>query len=225
MEPTQVKVAELAKALASAQKEMKNPPLTKEAVVKYQNKERTQWFEKRYKYTDLATIMDLVRPILAKHGLSVSHVTGIHDGHFGLTTYLLHSSGESILSFYPLNQTDKAQEMGSQITYARRYTTTALLGIASEEDDDGELASQGKNEPKAKTEAKVESFNFNKQDAMGYKVKFGTKHRDQTLAEIGPIKLAEYVTYIESGLAKDKRQPNKDVAEFLAASKAFFSEQ
>ncbi|KKK84204.1 hypothetical protein LCGC14_2785690, partial [marine sediment metagenome] len=85
--------------------------------------------------------------------------------HFVLQTLLLHTSGESFESIYPLNPRDPKdpQQMGSVITYARRYTACGMLGIATE-DDDGAKASKGRNgskkadkAPEAKEEVGKES--------------------------------------------------------------------
>ena len=61
-------------------------------------------------------------------------------GHIGLETRLIHAeSGQwiSSVAIIPLPKNDP-QGMGSAITYARRYALTAMLGIITEEDDDGE---------------------------------------------------------------------------------------
>lgn len=63
-------------------------------------------------------------------------------GHIGLLTKLTHAESgqwQSSLAVVPLPKADP-QGMGSAITYARRYALTAMLGIITEEDDDGEAA-------------------------------------------------------------------------------------
>lgn len=116
----------IAPALAKAQAEMSNPPKTKTANVgKY-----------KYRYADLAEIIDHVRATLGKHGLAVTQIV---DGAM-LRTLLMHESGQTLESRYDLPAQAAAQEMGSAITYARRYSLCAILGIAAEEDDDGEKA-------------------------------------------------------------------------------------
>jgi hypothetical protein len=54
---------------------------------------------------------------------------------------LLHSSGEWIMQEGIVLKMDKqtAQGAGSAITYGRRYMLSAMLGIASEDDDDGNI--------------------------------------------------------------------------------------
>jgi hypothetical protein len=93
-----------------------------------------------YKYADLAQILEAVRPLLSKHGLSVVQMPGKSDSGVTVTTMLLHSSGQWVQSEtqLPMDTAAKmsaAQAAGSVITYARRYALAAALGIAQEDDD------------------------------------------------------------------------------------------
>lgn len=94
-------------------------------------------------YADLASVWDACRDALSKHELAVTQVPDLHDGTIVLRTILMHSSGESISGVYPIMVGEKAtaQQIGSAITYARRYALAAMIGIAPE-DDDGNAASQ-----------------------------------------------------------------------------------
>jgi len=93
-----------------------------------------------YDYADLAATIEAVRPALSKHGLSyVQPVCSDADGSV-LVTRLMHASGQYIEGTYRLDSYDKPQDMGSALTYARRYSLTSMLGIAAEEDDDGRAA-------------------------------------------------------------------------------------
>ena len=97
-----------------------------------------------YKYADLSDIASAIHPLLGAAGLAfVARPTLDADGRFGLAYALHHSSGESVDGFYPLPDPTKAkpQEIGSAITYARRYCLTSVTGIAADEDDDGQTAS------------------------------------------------------------------------------------
>lgn len=103
------------------------------------------------KYATLDSLIDAVSPALAKHGLSFSQlITRIDDNVDGLTTMLLHSSGQWFSSTAAIvvesnGRIIGAQAQGSAITYARRYGLAAALGIAPDEDDDGAAASGGNN--------------------------------------------------------------------------------
>jgi hypothetical protein len=92
------------------------------------------------KYADLASVLDAVRKPLADNGLSITQTTEIRQGAFVLVTTLWHSSGQWLSSEYPLPIAAKPQELGSALTYARRYSLSAIACIAADEDDDAEGA-------------------------------------------------------------------------------------
>jgi hypothetical protein len=94
------------------------------------------------KFATLDSILDATRPVLAKHGLALSQEPVFEDGMAGVVTRLIHTSGESRESKLLLPMRDQsAQGAGSAITYARRYAAASVLGIASEDDEDGQVAS------------------------------------------------------------------------------------
>lgn len=94
-----------------------------------------------YKYADIADVVKLTRPALAKHGLVA--LTPVHDHGTGLacTVRLVHTSGETMeLGPFPFPHGKDAQATGSMVTYHRRYALVAALGMATGEDDDGAAA-------------------------------------------------------------------------------------
>jgi hypothetical protein len=107
----------------------------------------------RSKYATLASVWDAAREPLTSNGLSVVQVPEASEpGTCTLTTVLLHTSGEwlsSTMSVPVLPQVvvkgqDPAQTpqgYGSALTYARRYALAAMVGIAPDDDDDGNGAS------------------------------------------------------------------------------------
>jgi ERF superfamily len=96
-----------------------------------------------YKYADLADVLAAVRPVLASHKLAVLQPTYMTGNNLILATRLMHASGEWMESEYPVSQIGaKHQQMGGALTYARRYALCAMLGIAAEEDKDGEAAAE-----------------------------------------------------------------------------------
>ncbi len=94
----------------------------------------------RNKYASLAAVIDAIRKPLADNGLSYMQTQHIRDGGFVLVTTLRHASGQWIASEYPLPMGVKPQELGSALTYARRYSLSAIACIAADEDDDAEGA-------------------------------------------------------------------------------------
>lgn len=119
--------AKIMAALVAAQGDLSNPIKAKKA--------NTGTYS--YTYADLAGVLDHVRPVLAKHSLGLVQDVEVSEGRVGITTTLIHSSGES-LRFGPLAASAPVdmQKLGSAITYARRYALVAALGIAADEDDD-----------------------------------------------------------------------------------------
>lgn len=91
------------------------------------------------KYASLESVITTIKPILTKHGLSFSQLP---DG-AGLKTILLHNSGEILEATMTLVVKEQTpQSQGSSLTYARRYALSAMLGLATDEDDDASEASK-----------------------------------------------------------------------------------
>lgn len=130
---TSEQVDKIFPAFVAFQKDM--PPVPKDSVNPHF----------RNKYASLGAITEATRPVLAKHGLA--YIQGLAlttDGIQVLVTRILHTSGQWIEDAgYALNPTkNDPQGMGSAVTYARRYTLGASLGIITEDDDDGNRASE-----------------------------------------------------------------------------------
>jgi len=117
-------MTDLFTALAAAQGEMKN------AGFDSQNKHFGNT------YASLSAVRDAVVPALSAQGIAVTQTTVLDPFHLVTT---LHKGGESISSQWPLSLA-KPQEMGSQLTYARRYCLLAICGINGDVDDDAEEA-------------------------------------------------------------------------------------
>lgn len=95
------------------------------------------------KYADLADMSKAILPALAKQGLAfVSMPTMDADVGFALQYALIHESGGKLEGLYPLPAGGNEQQKGSAITYARRYCLGAVTGVAADDDDDGNAASQ-----------------------------------------------------------------------------------
>lgn len=95
---------------------------------------------RNYRYASIAAILDGVRPILNKHGILLSQEPSQSDGVVSVTTRL--SLGEQSISSTlsaPMSR-GGFHELGSAITYLRRYGLASMLGVAAEEDEDGHAA-------------------------------------------------------------------------------------
>lgn len=93
-----------------------------------------------YRYADLAAVLDVVRPVLARHGLALTSDVRPVDQRVEITTTLLHASGSASSAGIVFEYGRGPQAMGSAVTYARRYQLLALLGLATDDDDDGAAA-------------------------------------------------------------------------------------
>ena len=125
-------INELAGALAKAQGAMKNAAM---------NRVNPHF---KSKYADLSSVLDAIRAPLSANGLSIVQTMQTGERAITLRTTLLHSSGQFIDTEYPLPLSLKPHEMGSALTYGRRYSVAALICNASDEDDDGAEAMKAK---------------------------------------------------------------------------------
>lgn len=101
-----------------------------------------------YKYLNLATLLKNIKPIFEKHDIAFSQrVTfdGTGDGRQTLgtvETIIFDENEQQTVCEYPFFVTGDPQQVGSAITYARRYSLTTILGIFPDKDDDGGYAKQ-----------------------------------------------------------------------------------
>jgi len=125
-------IGKLAEALAAFQGEM--PEIKLDSTVKVKMKSGGSY---TFSYATLQNIMRKVLPVLSKHGLSI---TQTFDGAC-LETTLMHKSGQRITSTIPVDlKSGSMQEIGSRISYLRRYQISPLLGIVADADDDANIA-------------------------------------------------------------------------------------
>tara|TARA_Y100001938_G_scaffold149909_1_gene238649 strand:+ start:20771 stop:21472 length:702 start_codon:yes stop_codon:yes gene_type:complete len=121
-------INELASALSVAQGELRDP------------EKDTQGYN--YKYADLPSTLQTIRPVFHKNGLSFTQLpSGGDDNFVHITTRLMHTSGQWMESTFSMSiETKKGmsfmQCVGSTLTYARRYALQAVAGIAADEDTD-----------------------------------------------------------------------------------------
>lgn len=95
----------------------------------------------RSKYANLEAVVDASRDVLASNGLAVMQGAGhVLDGKLHLTTRILHQSGQWVESEFamPLAKQDPQATLAA-LTYARRGSLMAILGMPAV-DDDGETA-------------------------------------------------------------------------------------
>lgn len=110
--------------------------------------ETAQAGNRTYKYLNLATILKTIKPVFEKHGLAFSQrVTFDNAGEARqvigtVETIIFDNEEQMVVCSYPFFVTGDPQQVGSAITYARRYSLYAVLGIFPDKDDDGAYAKQ-----------------------------------------------------------------------------------
>ncbi|CAD7359821.1 MULTISPECIES: ERF family protein [Staphylococcus] len=150
-------VVEINKAMVAFRKEVKQPL-----------KDKNNPFFKS-KYVPLENVVEAIDEAATPHGLSYTQwALNDSDGRVGVATMLMHESGEYI-EYDPVfmnAEKNTPQGAGSLISYLKRYSLSAIFGITSDQDDDGNAASgkQSKLEPKASSKTigalKQEVLNF-----------------------------------------------------------------
>lgn len=121
-------ITELARAMLKVQADLQ-PAL----------KDRENTFS-HSRYATLNSVMEACREALISNGIWLAqYPIPVEAGHMGLVTKLTHAESgqwQSSLMVMPLPKADP-QGYGSAMTYSRRYALSALIGIVTEEDDDG----------------------------------------------------------------------------------------
>lgn len=139
-------LTEFSKAFAKTQQEMKQPL-----------KDANNPFFKS-KYVPLENVVEAITESASKNGLSFTQFPSSDEfGNVRVGTLVMHESGEWI-EYDPIKMKpvkNDPQSIGSAITYAKRYALSAIFGITSDQDDDGNEATQTKKQP-AKTKKQDE---------------------------------------------------------------------
>lgn len=140
-------LTEFSKAFAKTQQEMKQPL-----------KDANNPFFKS-KYVPLENVVEAITESASKNGLSFTQFPSNDEfGNVTVGTLVMHNSGEWI-EYDPIKMKpvkNDPQSIGSAITYAKRYALSAIFGITSDQDDDGNEATQTKKQSSTKTKKQDE---------------------------------------------------------------------
>jgi len=148
-------ITKLSMALSKFQSEVKNPP----------NSASNPFFKS--KYAPLDVVINTAKESLGKYGLSYIQIPSGNGESVSCVTILM-CEGEWIESDVLTLKADKvtAQGAGSAITYARRYQLSAMLGLAGEEDDDGNHATGNKTDKKEEKKPTITLIDKNKVESI-----------------------------------------------------------
>lgn len=183
-------IIKLSKSLVETQKELKQP--LKDA--------KNPFFKSEY--VPLENVAEAITQTATKYGLAFSqYATTTESGNVSVGTIVFHESGEYI-EYPPLilkPENTKPQSIGSAITYAKRYALSAIFGITSDKDDDGNGEPQKQpqkrnqkqapqNEPNVheiveKYVQKIEELGVNRADVVEYVC---NKHSVGNMFDIAP---------------------------------------
>jgi hypothetical protein len=167
----------------------------------------------RSKYTTLANGLGVAKEHLSAHGISVYQATRVEGDILMLDTRLA-CKGQWIEAEYPVCRFPaKPQELGSALTYARRYSLFSLVGIAGEEDDDGNAANATPTPAPKRTPAKPD----NKVSA-----ELSAVAKDAAIMAIG---MAQTLEILQSWGVDNKAEMDKMQDGDLAAVRAAFKKR
>src|ERR1700731_4474120 len=131
-------IGAIAAALAKAQVEMANPEKSLLGTIRSPFPREG---DRTFRYAPLSSGLDIVRKSLGRHEIATIQTTAVdtETGLIRLTTVLAHASGEWVSSDWlvcPIREASASQRLGAALTYARRYSLFALVGIAGDDDLD-----------------------------------------------------------------------------------------
>jgi hypothetical protein len=150
---TSEQINEIAAALAKAQGKFPTIEKKKQASVKGIAKASGREYSIAYAYADIADVISAISPILSAEGIAFIQPTVMLDSGMFIATRLMHASGQWIESMYPVcGISGDHQKMGGALTYARRYALCSMVGVAADEDIDG----QGAEKPVPKLSKPIE---------------------------------------------------------------------
>lgn len=167
-------IAELAKAMSVFQSEVIQPL-----------KDKANPFFKS-KYVPLENVVEAITSTAPKHGLSFLQYPINQENKVGVVTILMHSSGEFIETepIFATPAKQDAQATGSVITYLKRYSLSAVFGITSDEDDDGNQATFGSGKPPTQPKAHTNGITAEQMKAIGDKVTAISKNTGMDMAKV-----------------------------------------
>jgi hypothetical protein len=203
-ELTPPKHANINAAIVAAQAEITAPVKDREVEV-FSRRTNSKY---KFKYATMSSMVEALRPTLAKHGLSF--VQYVMDGH--MVTRILHEDGEHLNCPLPMPSLPPApQEAGSIITYFRRYSFQAAFGLVAEEEDDANVA-EGNSYVPAKGNGKITSDQLSQlQDAANAVgadlARFCAYFQVPSLKDVPANRFDDALAALEAKAKKNGKQP------------------
>jgi hypothetical protein len=167
-------------------------------------------------YATLGSVIETAKPVLAEFKLAVTQLVVSGDNNnIGVETVLVHESGEWIsevcmISFGEEKGKSFAQVAGSVISYLRRYSFAAIIGLYADKDDDGNSVPEKKSvkEKKKEPEAKTE-LDETKEKILVLCHELGKEHEEEL------VKLVEDTIHVKNPKTIKELSVAKDLLEKL----------
>lgn len=182
------------------------------------------------KYASLAAIIDASKSALFTHGLSICQVPGGKPPFITITTILMHKSGQWISGRLVLkSRSETPQDMGSAITYGRRYALSSMLRIAADEDDDGNKASFASSSQNSQYQPPPTGAQYNlapppthKTASDSYTISFG-KFKNKRLTELNEKDIRSYIEFLRSMAVKENKPLGPAASEFISQAESYLN--
>jgi hypothetical protein len=167
-------------------------------------------------YADLATVIDTIRKPLSDNGLDVIQCFVPYDENFVmLVTTLGHTSGQFIRSFLPIKASLQPQQLAATATYLKRVELAAIVGVAAEDEDDGETAQRAAVASAITDEPKIEKALMAKvraaKDEAGVKAVLAQTDRGVESGQLGKA-AAERIALLAQDCAAKFSKPKQEPA-------------
>lgn len=164
-------------------------------------------------YADLATVLDTVRTALSKNGLSVTQ-SFMPFGDDGTTMVLVttmgHKSGQFQRSYVPMKCNVAPQQMAATATYLKRMALCALVGVAADDDDNGEQAEKGHVTAAVNDESRIVlALQKKVKAAKGHDARWAEVSRAEKGLREGAISKKGYDAIVEVAEALDEQEAQK----------------
>jgi len=209
-------IGELATALSKTQAKIRNA----------QTDKTNSHF--RSKYADLSSVWEACRGPLTENGLCVSQCPEWRGEKLILITILMHTSGQWIGGSYPISpEKETPQGFGSALTYARRYSLASMVGVAPDDDDDGNAAMRPHADRLGALQALKPEARGNFDPEMPliqlaqYICPIGKKFKGIALGKIPIEELQSFVGWLHEQQKKEGKLPSDATCEFLEVAEAF----
>lgn len=207
-------ISELAEALSKAQSEIQDA-----------EKNATNPHFKSA-YANLTAVLQATREPLSKYGLSVSQSINSEGEEYFIETKLMHKSGQYISSKLKLilNRKDM-QELGKAITYARRYSIAAIVGIAQEDTDAEPSDREESKEFKPQTNFQKTYKPTNKPTNLGDVVYPYGSDKNKKLSEIGKVNLYKSLQWLKTARKDQDQVLISQIEEYIKSNEQPINDQ